>query len=74
MSEIVERLLALGWEYDERGVLRQPKGFKGCKVSADEDFMGTRYKVQTRGESIYGSGTAPAGEKTAETGRDITAA
>lgn len=69
---ITERLLALGWRWNKQGVLVQPEGFKGCKVSVDEDFIGTRYKVKTRGESIYGGWNRPRAKQPESTDADDT--
>jgi hypothetical protein len=52
---ITARLLALGWRWDSRGVLVQLEGFEGCRLSEDNDFIGSRYKVATKGVAIYRS-------------------
>jgi hypothetical protein len=33
----------------------QPEGFEGCRLSEDNDFIGSRYKVATKGVAIYRS-------------------
>lgn len=50
---ITARLLALGWQWNSRGVLVQPEGFEGCRLSEFSDSIGSRYSIKSKGETIY---------------------
>lgn len=69
---ITERLLALGWRWNKQGILVQPEGFEGCKLSEDRDFIGTRYARLSKGEFAYGRGKKKRAEETESTYSDDT--